>query len=100
MKQMEAGRKGGNPNTVYITYNGKTLCMGDWDVELELTRGTVGVRKRAGWTDAQALGFEPPPRTMEESAAKARAEQTRKLREKKARERRSAMSLFLYGGKA
>lgn len=42
-------------NTVYLKYRGKTLPLAEWAEELGISAPTLRGRKRAGWTDEEAI---------------------------------------------
>jgi hypothetical protein len=44
-----------------LSYSGKTQPRTAWAEEVGLPPDTIRWRQNDGWTDAQALGFEPPP---------------------------------------
>jgi hypothetical protein len=45
----------------YLTHNGETLPLLEWSKRTGIDRLVLYCRHCHGWTDAQALGFEPPP---------------------------------------
>jgi len=42
-------------NNKFVTYNGETLCVTDWERKLGLTRSTIQSRLRSGWSIEEAL---------------------------------------------
>lgn len=53
-----ATRKQQNRNqrrNVYLTYDGKTMIMKDWAIELNLNYSTIKTRHLNGWTDKECL---------------------------------------------
>lgn len=47
---------------VYLTANGETLIMAEWERKLGIDHQTIRSRLSKGWTDAQALGVDLPPK--------------------------------------
>lgn len=39
----------------YITVNGITLCIADWEKKLNTGKDTIGTRKRKGWSDYECI---------------------------------------------
>ncbi len=44
------------PRTRFLTFNGKTLCLGDWAKELGIARNTITNRLNKGWSVEKTLG--------------------------------------------
>lgn len=42
---------------IYLTANGKTQIQADWARELNIKKSIISSRKKAGWSDEEALGF-------------------------------------------
>lgn len=63
----------------YITSNGVTLSLDQWAAKIGTTKIAISGRLCLGWTEAQAIGAEPPPNQYKAvNAARAREEQDAK----------------------
>lgn len=47
---------------IQLEHNGKRLYIANWARILNIQPDTIRARRKAGWSDAACLGFEPPPR--------------------------------------
>lgn len=47
---------------VYLTHEGVSLPAAEWARQTGVHKQTLSLRLKRGWTTAQALGFDPPPK--------------------------------------